>query len=160
MGLSFAGGCALPALTFAPVIWSRRGLLLGGAAAGIAGLLVSMGKLNMPSAIAPDHRNVLGLEMALFIAGGIGALALAFADWRRSRDANSVLLLLWVLGTWVFASFVNWIVNARSVGTDDSGGKAPFCWRGDWKRPARSQESCGWRRWLRRWSCPQRSPCG
>ena len=115
VGLSFAGGCALPALTFAPVVWSRRGLLLGGAAAGIAGLLVSMGKLNMPSAIAPDHRNVLGLQMALFIAGGMGALALAFADWRRRRDANSVLLLLWVIGTWVFASFVNWTVNARSV---------------------------------------------
>lgn len=115
VGLSFAGGCALPALTFAPVVWSRRGLLLGGAAAAIAGLLVGMGKLNMPSVIANDHRNVLGLQMALFVAGGIGALALAFADWRRSRDANSVLLVLWVFGTWVFASFVNWTVNARSV---------------------------------------------
>jgi 4-amino-4-deoxy-L-arabinose transferase-like glycosyltransferase len=115
VGLSFAGGCALPALTFAPVIWSRRAILLGGAAAGIAGLLVGMGGLNMPPAIAPGHRNVLSLQLALFIAGGIGTLALAFADWRRNRDAKSVLLLLWVLGTWVFASFVNWTVNTRSV---------------------------------------------
>ena len=115
VGLSFAGGCALPALTFAPVIWSRRGLLLGGAVAGLAGLLVSMGALNMPLSIAPGHRNVLSLQLALFIAGGMGALALAFTDWRRNRDADSVLLLLWVLGTWVFASFVNWTVNARSV---------------------------------------------
>lgn len=115
LGLSFAGGCALPALTFAPVIWSRRAILLGGTVAGLAGLLVGMGGLNMSAAIAPDHRNVLSLQLALFIAGGMGTLALAFADWRRNRDANSVLLLLWVLGTWVFASFVNWTVNARSV---------------------------------------------
>ncbi len=115
VGLSFAGGCTLPALTFAPVIWSRRAILLGAAAAGIVGLLVGMGALNMPPAIAPGHRYVLSLELALFIAGGVGALALAFADWRRNRDANSLLLLLWVLGTWLFASFVNWTVNARSV---------------------------------------------
>lgn len=115
VGLSFAGGCALPALTFAPAIWSRRGLLWGGIAAGTAGLLVSIGALNMPPAIAPYHRTALGLQLALFVASGIGALALAFVDWRRNRDANSVLLLLWVLGTWVFASFVNWTVNARSV---------------------------------------------
>lgn len=115
VGLSFAGGCALPALTFAPVIWSRRAILLGGAAAGITGLLVGIGVLGMPPAIAHDHRNVLSLQLALFIAGGVGALALAFTDWRRKRDAGSVLLLLWVLGTWVFASFVNWSVNVRSV---------------------------------------------
>jgi hypothetical protein len=114
-GLSFAGGCALPALTFAPVVWSRRAIFLGAAAAGIAGLAVGMGGWNMPPSIAPDHRNVLSLQLALFIAGGMSALALAVADWRRNRDAKSVLLLLWVLGTWVFASFVNWSVNARSV---------------------------------------------
>lgn len=115
VGLSFAGGCALPALTFAPVMWSRRAILLGAIAAALMGLGVGIGVLGMPPAVAPDHRNVLSLQLALFVAGGMGALALAFADWRRNRDPNSVLLLLWVLGTWVFASFVNWTVNARSV---------------------------------------------
>ena len=115
-GLSFAGGCALPALTFVPVIWSRRGIILGGAVAGIAGLFVGMGGSSMLAPIAHDHRIVLSLQLALFIAGGVGALALAFTDWRRNRDPGSVLLLTWVLsGTWVFASFVNWTVNARSV---------------------------------------------
>jgi len=115
VGLSFIGGCALPAFTFAPVIWSRAGILLGGAAAAIAGFLVGIGVWSIPHAVAPDHRNIVSVQMALFIAGGVSALALAFTDWRRHRDAGSVLLLLWVLGTWVFASFVNWSVNARSV---------------------------------------------
>jgi len=115
VGLSFAGGCALPALTFAPVIWSRRGLLPGGAAAATVGLLVGVGGMGVSPYIAHDHRIVLSLQLALFIAGGMGALALAFTDWQRHRDPGSVLLLAWVLGTWVFASFVNWTVNARSV---------------------------------------------
>jgi hypothetical protein len=51
----------------------------------------------------------------LFIGCGLSALALAYTDWRRNRSAGSLLLLLWVLGTWMFASFVNWTVNVRSV---------------------------------------------
>jgi len=115
VGLSFIGGCALPAFTFAPVIWSRVGVLFGGAAAALAGFLVGIGVWSIPQAVAQGHRNVVSVQMALFIAGGVSALALAFTDWRRHRDVGSVLLLFWVLGTWVFASFVNWSVNARSV---------------------------------------------
>ncbi len=115
VGLSFAGGCALPVLAFAPLLWSRRDILLGAAAAGIAGVLVGMGALSMPVSIAPAHRNVLSLQLALFIGCGLSALALAYTDWRRNRSAGSLLLLLWVLGTWMFASFVNWTVNVRSV---------------------------------------------
>jgi hypothetical protein len=115
VGLSFAGGCALPALTFAPLIWSRRMILLGGAAAAVACALVGMGVIGMPAGAVQDHLNVVSSQMALFVAGGIGALALAVSDWRRRRDAGSVLLLLWMVGTWLFAWFVNWSVNARSV---------------------------------------------
>ena len=88
---------------------------VGASVAGIASLVVAMSKTIMPASIAPDHRYVLSLQLALFVAGGVGALALAFTDFLRNRDANSALLLMWVLGTWVFASFVNWGVNARSV---------------------------------------------
>jgi hypothetical protein len=43
-------------------------------------------------------------------------LALAVADWwNRKYNEDSVLLLAWVVGTIVFATFMNWTVNARSV---------------------------------------------
>jgi hypothetical protein len=116
-GLSFAGGCTLPALTFIPLVWPRRWILFGVAAAAVAGLLLGMDALPMPAApyIAHDYRSWLSVQFALFIAGGISALGLAIWDWRSRKDAESVLLLLWVLGTFVFASLLNWSVNARSV---------------------------------------------
>jgi hypothetical protein len=37
------------------------------------------------------------------------------ADLARRRDADAVLLALWVLGTFVFASFVNYTTNGRAL---------------------------------------------
>jgi hypothetical protein len=45
----------------------------------------------------------------------LSVLALAVADLVRRRDAQVWLLGLWVLGTFVFAAFCNWTVNARSL---------------------------------------------
>jgi hypothetical protein len=116
-GLTFTGGCALPALTFAPTVWPRRWILPAVAAAGAAGFSWGMGLFHLPTAalIAPDYRGVLSLQLALFLAGGCSVLALAVADWRSRKDAESALLALWVMGTFVFASLLNWTVNARSV---------------------------------------------
>jgi len=46
--------------------------------------------------------------------GGVSVLALAGAELRRGRDADRVLLAAWVLGSFVFAAFVNWTNNGRS----------------------------------------------
>jgi hypothetical protein len=42
-------------------------------------------------------------------------MALAATDAWKRRDADSLLLLLWVFGTFAFTGFVNWTINARSV---------------------------------------------
>jgi hypothetical protein len=42
-------------------------------------------------------------------------LALAVAAVRQRRDPHTCLLVLWLLGTFVFAALVNWTVNARSI---------------------------------------------
>lgn len=110
VGFSFAGGCALPAMTFIPVLWSRRGILLGALIAGMAGLGCAAGWIGLPNADP-----AVSLQLSFFVAGGISLVALALSDWRTRRDADSALLALWVVGTFVFASFVNWTVNARSV---------------------------------------------
>src|SRR5262249_38257402 len=31
------------------------------------------------------------------------------------RDAHSLLLFLWVMGTWLFLAYGNWVVNARTI---------------------------------------------
>ena len=42
-------------------------------------------------------------------------LGLVVADYRKRKDADSALLALWILGTFLFAAFLNWTVNARSL---------------------------------------------
>jgi 4-amino-4-deoxy-L-arabinose transferase-like glycosyltransferase len=116
IALSFAGGCTLPAITFIPIVWSRRGLLLGGVLVGLLGLCCKMGWIEVPAAPAAHlHWNRLSAQFTLFMAGGICILALAFSDWWKRKDADSLLLMLWVLGTFAFAALLNWTVNARSV---------------------------------------------
>jgi hypothetical protein len=119
VGLSFLGGCALPVLFFSPFLWNRRQLILGSVAAALAGLAVGMRWL-LPLIHDPrQHWVWIGAQFAFYFAGGISVLRLVIADYRKhSRKqgyADSILLALWVLGTFLFAAFLNWTVNARSI---------------------------------------------
>jgi len=116
VALSFVGGCALPAITFLPVVWTRRGLVVGSVLLAWIGLCFTMGWISVPAAAeAHLHWTRLTIQFTLFMAGGISILALAFLDWWKRKDADSLLLMLWVMGTFVFAALLNWTVNARSV---------------------------------------------
>ena len=115
VGLSFLGGCSLPVLLFAPFLWTRRVRVLAIGAAALAGLAVGMRWMNPLIHDPNQHWAWIGVQFTLYSAGGLFVLALAFADYRKCRDAESLLLALWVLGTFFFEAFVNWTVNARSV---------------------------------------------
>ncbi len=116
VGLSFLGGCAISALFFAPVLWSRRPLFFGSIAAALAILLCATGWIHISVfELVQDNRTSLTAQFVLFITAGISILALAFLDWRKRKDADSLFLALWVIGTFIFATFVNWTVNGRSV---------------------------------------------
>ncbi len=119
VGLSFAGGCALTALTFAPVLWSRKQRLAAGVVSLVAAFPISLGWVSLGVAVAPrdfhERWAVVGLHLAIFVAAGISVLALAAADLWKHRDPASLLLFLWVSGTFIFAGFLNWTNNARSV---------------------------------------------
>lgn len=121
--LSYMGGSVLPALLLAPFIWSRKQIAVVLAASGVAGIFIMQGWMRLgltvgsPQAIAARnvHWVIISIQLILFIAGGISTLALAIADYRRERDADSLLLLLWVVGTFWFTAYLNWTVNARSI---------------------------------------------
>ncbi|MFZ0797598.1 MAG: glycosyltransferase family 39 protein [Terriglobales bacterium] len=119
VGLSFLGGCALPILLFSPFLWSHRQLILGSLAAALAGLAVGMRWLPPLTHDPRQHWMWIGTQFAFYVAGGISALGLVIADYighyRERGDADSALLALWVLGTFLFAAFLNWTVNARSL---------------------------------------------
>ncbi|MFZ0418275.1 MAG: glycosyltransferase family 39 protein [Candidatus Sulfotelmatobacter sp.] len=117
--LSFVGGCMLPALTLAPLLWTRRKILIVCALSAIAGFLLATGRIGLGGILGPPHfyhhSLSVGIHLTLFIATGFSILALAAADAWKRKDADSLLLMLWVVGTFIFTGFLNWTINARSV---------------------------------------------
>ena len=117
VGLSFTGGCVLVVLFFTNLIWSRRGVAIGVILAGIITVMVasagSLGNYRLPGGEAA--RWIIAFEFGIFISGGISLLAIALLDLMHRKDADSSLLFLWFMGTFVFATFVNWTTAARSI---------------------------------------------
>lgn len=111
-GLSFLGGCFLPALLLGPSLWPRRWI----AAALAAVPLLAAAFYRLPFPKHPSHA-WWGYypQLALFVTGGVMILLLALRDLRRTRDREGLLLFLWVAGTFLFASYLNWSVNGRSL---------------------------------------------
>ena len=76
-------------------------------------LMNTVGLLRLPDDSGMRFQTVF--QIALMTLAGLGIIVLAVCDLWRHRNAASLLLLLWVLGTYVFATFVNWSVNSRSM---------------------------------------------
>jgi 4-amino-4-deoxy-L-arabinose transferase-like glycosyltransferase len=113
-GLAFTGGCALAALTFVPWLWSRIKAAATCAAGVFAGILVAMHQVKIGAPLLV-HWTRAGIEVGVLVIGGVSLLALLFSDVWKLRDSDSSFLGLWTLGTFVFAVFLNWTVNARSI---------------------------------------------
>ena len=129
IGLVFAGACAAPALLVAPFCWSRRTLAIGAVAlVGVAAwtLLTEASGLGASTGRPVTTYRLLGfgpltelsvgvlLQSAVWAFAGLGVIAVAAAELRRARDADALLLFLWVMGTLFFAAWINWVNNGRS----------------------------------------------
>ncbi len=105
IGLQFAGGCLVPALFFAPLLWPRELI-----AAGL--LLVALFAALSGPGLAP---RLIEAQTVLLRLGGLSLVALTVVEWWRSRrDPEAWLLGLWLAGTFVFAAQINWVNNGRS----------------------------------------------
>jgi len=115
--LAFTGGCLAVATLLAFWLWRPR-VLAGFLVFGMVAALVLF-KGNAMSGqfgnFAGTSRWWLDVQLVFWAVGGLSVLALAVAAAWRWRDAPSCLLALWIFGTFLFAGFVNWTVNARSI---------------------------------------------
>jgi 4-amino-4-deoxy-L-arabinose transferase-like glycosyltransferase len=113
--LAFTGGCFAIVTILTAWLWRPRAL----AALALAGLLAGAAIVEIP-ALSPlaglgASRRLLEVQLLVWATGGISLLTLAGAAMRRWRDPSSWLLASWTLGTFLFAGFVNWTMNARSL---------------------------------------------
>jgi len=117
VALAFAGGGLAIATFLALLVWRPAALAAG--ALVVSGLFVvafAGGALSRKyGALAGTSSLWLGAQMIFWATGGLAILAAAVMDAWRQRDAQSILLALWVGGTFAFAAFGNWIVNGRSL---------------------------------------------
>jgi 4-amino-4-deoxy-L-arabinose transferase-like glycosyltransferase len=118
LGLAFMGGGFLSTLFLAPWLWSWK-TLAAAAVLAIAVFLILYGLPNTAIVPAKDSLAVppslVTLHVSVFAVMGAMVLAVATADLARSRDSTSLLLFLWVTGTFGFAAFLNWTTNIRSI---------------------------------------------
>ena len=119
VGLAFAGGSLLPLLFFAPFLWRPKTLLAGGVV--IFGILLgifyqgsNLGLIHPWASPELMNRRDFVLQVMLLTAGGLHLLLLVVAETWRRRDINSVILALWIISGLLFATGLNWTVNARS----------------------------------------------
>jgi 4-amino-4-deoxy-L-arabinose transferase-like glycosyltransferase len=105
VGLAFVGGSALgPALVIA-TLSSWRGWIF----AAIVGLVA------LVTGLATKLEGLVLIQFVLLAIAGAAVLAAAWRTLRTQRTADAALLALWIGGVFVFAAFVNWTINARSV---------------------------------------------
>ncbi len=115
--LAYIGGCAAVATLLAPWLWRKRVLaLLGLGTAAFAWTIFAKGSWwsNLDPLRGSSH-GLLGTEVIFWAIGGVSVLGLAVVEAWQRRDAGSYLLALWIWGTFLFAGFVNWTLNGRSI---------------------------------------------
>src|SRR3990170_177948 len=116
VGLVFTGGCVITALFFLPSVWGIRAIIPGAALiTGGVVYLVSRDSLGGVQLWTASFGWSYAAQLAGYGATGIGIFLLALVDFIKRRDAFSVLLGLWVIGTLAFTVFFNWTVNGRSI---------------------------------------------
>jgi 4-amino-4-deoxy-L-arabinose transferase-like glycosyltransferase len=117
VALTFTGGCLAVATFLAPFLWRAR--MLAGFAAFViliaAAIFIEGTMLGKYGAFKGSSAGLVEIQIIFWAIGGTSILALAVSDAWQRRDARSCLLVLWVMGTFLFAAFFNWIVNARSI---------------------------------------------
>lgn len=116
IGLAFTGGCLAPALFFMPLLWKKwSAVFLAIGIFTVCVVLFDSALLRQYTLLQPNGHTATKIQLAICATIGISILALALSEIKASRDPKSVLLVLWMIGTFIFAVFLNWTINARSI---------------------------------------------
>jgi 4-amino-4-deoxy-L-arabinose transferase-like glycosyltransferase len=117
VGMAFTGGCMGASCLF--MIWPSRSktVVVGAAVALAIALGAAMTRRIGTYALQGSEADswIMAAVFGLFATGGVGILAIAVADLVKQKDAEALLLCLWVLGTFAFAALINWSINGRSI---------------------------------------------
>jgi len=117
LGLSFLGGSTVTFVLFLPRIGDWHGwLTILGLSTILGALCIQNGEfVGLP--INTKHGRDLGamFHTLLFLLAAFQAIGLVAIELWNRRDEGTFLLVPWIVGTWIFAAFLNWSVNVRTL---------------------------------------------
>jgi 4-amino-4-deoxy-L-arabinose transferase-like glycosyltransferase len=113
-GLAFTGGCLITALFYLPRRQWRFWMIVIISIIAFLAFFYFFVPLRSVFALG-QNSTLVWIEGGIFATIGAGILALGIADSVHHRDASSVLLLLWLGGTFSFATFCNWSITGRTI---------------------------------------------
>ncbi|MFC1844667.1 glycosyltransferase family 39 protein [Thermodesulfobacteriota bacterium] len=117
IGFSFMGGCSPGILLLTPFLWRRQ---LGALATAVLCIMlftaIFYSALFPGFEFGPEQRNLLfSLQFAVFCCTGLQILILAIIEPLYRKDGLSILISSLILGTFIFAVYLNWTTNSRSI---------------------------------------------
>jgi len=115
-GLFFTGGCFISVLFF--VLFLRRKILVIGTSITLPLIIYYFYALAPDKLLFNQNNSTNWLfitQCCLFLITGTVVLLLAFFDLWRHKNADSLFLFLWIIGTFIFSTFINWTINGRSI---------------------------------------------
>lgn len=117
IAVTFVGGSMASMAVLAPFLAGRRMQVATVAvAAGLAVAVYSFSEtLLYTTRVSPGVTWLLALQAGTWFALGLLLLLIVLADVYRRRNADAVLLALWIMGTLAFVMVVNWSINARAL---------------------------------------------
>ena len=118
IALAFTGGGAASALFLAPALWRRRTLAVAASCVVVLGVALCCSGLFLQkyTALHPPIQLTVAAQFIFWAIGGALVFMLVTADlFKNPRAAQSWLLALWIVGTFLFAGWINWTVNGRSL---------------------------------------------
>ena len=113
-GLAFTGGCLIT-MTFFQPLRRWRFWFVASICTIVFLLLFHFFVPFHPAWAVGQNSKLVRMEGGVFATVGAGILALTTADLVRHRDSSSLLLFLWILGTFSFATFFNWSITGRTI---------------------------------------------
>lgn len=113
IGLAFAGGGFFSVLFFWPFLWRKATavwIILIVLFSAFLAATPTIGHL-----LFEDMHLALIVQIATFMMVGLSLLFLAIDDLFKHKNPAALFIFLWVLGTLIFAFFINWTVNIRTI---------------------------------------------
>lgn len=113
-GLTYVGGLCLPLVFLLPFAEAKGRRWIWMVGMGLTALLAAAGEAYRPLLPPEILSTRFTIHLAVFCAAGVYFAAVVIRELWARWEAETLLLVLWIAGTFLFAARLNWTMSARN----------------------------------------------